>query len=327
MTRPDYVPPGEQTETKREGTGVGAPRKSGFSGRRIREWLIEGFIRTSAMTAILILALLFVFLIWNAAPVLRATDVKDLLTGRQWYPISHPPQFGLLPLICGSLLVTFGALVIAVPVGVACATYIAEVAPPWAREILKPLVELLAAVPSVVIGFVALELLAPRLQSLFNLPTGMTALTGAIALAFMALPTIVSVSEDAIRAVPVDYRRGSWALGATEWQTIHRVTLPAARSGIVAAIMLGIGRAIGETMTVLMVTGNAAVIPHGGLAKAMLSSVRTMTATIAAEMGEVAHGSAHYHALFAIGVLLLLATFILTLIADIVLHRGAAQRG
>ena len=306
--------------------GPGAHPKAGARARRVREWLIEGFIRGNALTAIIVLVLIFVFLFREAIPVLGTTSLKDLLTGGKWYPISEPPEFGLLPLISGSLLVTAGALLIAVPVGIACATYIAEIAKPRVRELLKPVVELLAALPSVVIGFIGLALLAPFLKDLFDLPTGMTALTGSIALAFMALPTIVSVSEDAITAVPMGYRRGSWALGATEWQTMRRVTLPAAKSGIIAGVMLGIGRAIGETMTVLMITGNAAVIPQGGLVKAMLSSVRTMTATIAAEMGEVPQGSDHYHALFAIGAMLFLITFVITLVADIALHRGRVGR-
>lgn len=308
---------------------TGAPSSADMQvarrGRRLREWLIEGFIRLSAFSAIVVLLLIFVFLFRDAAPVLKTASLAEMLTGRYWYPISSPPQFGFLPLMFGSMLVTVGALVVAVPVGVACAAYIAEVARPRVREILKPTVELLAALPSVVIGFIGLALIVPYIERAFDLPTGMTALAGAITLAFMALPTIVSVSEDAITAVPLDYRRGSWALGATEWQTICRVTLPAARSGIIAAIMLGIGRAIGETMAVLMVTGNAAVIPEGGPVHGILSSMRTMTATIAAEMGEVPKGSDHYHALFAIGAVLFLITFIITLMADIALRRGRRQ--
>ena len=234
-----------------------------------------------------------------------------------WYPISEPAQFGILPLILGSLLVTFGAIVIAVPLGLAAAIYVAEVAPPWLREILKTGIELLAAIPSIVLGFIGIITLAPFLKTIFNLPSGLTALAGSIMLAFMAMPTIVSIIEDSISCVPKNYKEGSLALGATRWQTIYRVTLPAASSGILAAIMLGIGRVIGETMAVLMITGNAAVMPTS-----LLQPVRTLTATIAAEMGEAVTGSEHYYALFAIGIVLFIFSFIINLLADIALHRG-----
>jgi len=211
-----------------------------------------------------------------------------------------------LPLLFGSLLVTVGAVLIAVPLGLITAIYLGEIAPLWLREILKPLIEVLAGIPSIVLGFLGWVALAPLIQKL-GAPTGLTAFTGALILAYMSLPTIISISEDALYAVPKEYRDGALAIGATQWQTIWRVVLPAARSGLVIAVMLGIGRAIGETMAVMMVTGNAANIPHLGPA-VFFNPVRTMTATIAAEMGEVAQGSLHYNTLFAIGIILFVTT-------------------
>jgi phosphate transport system permease protein len=222
-------------------------------------------------------------------------------------------------LIAGSLLVTLGATAIAVPFGLATAVFISEVAPRWVREFLKPLIEVLGGLPSVVLGFMGMLVLAPFIRTTLNTPTGLTAFTGSVLLAGMALPTLVSVAEDALDAVPRSYRDGALALGATQWQTIWRVTLPAARSGVLTAIMLGIGRAIGETMTVMMVTGNAARLPSS--LGALLLPVRTMTATIAAEMGEVANGSTHYHVLFTIGIVLFLISFVVNLAASTVFFR------
>ena len=242
--------------------------------------------------------------------------IPEFLFGKHWYPISEPPQLGILPLILGSLWVTFGATVISVPLGVACAIYIGEIAPGWLKEILKAGVELLAAIPSIVLGFIGLVTLVPLVKKVFHLPTGLTAISGSIMLAFMAMPTIVSIMEDALNTVPRGYREGSFAMGATQWQTIRRIVLPSASSGIIAAVMLGIGRVIGETMAVMMITGNAAVIP-----KSFFEPVRTMTATIAAEMGETVQGSEHYFALFAIGIVLFVITFVVNLLADLSLHR------
>jgi phosphate transport system permease protein len=212
--------------------------------------------------------------------------------------------------------VTLGATVISVPIGVACAVYIAEIAPARIKETLKAGVELLAAIPSVVLGFIGMVTLVPWIRSIFNLPTGLTALSGSIMLAFMAMPTIVSIAEDALYSVPKSYKEGALALGATHWQTIYRVMLPAASSGILAAVMLGIGRVIGETMAVMMITGNAAVIPGS-----FLQPVRTLTATIAAEMGEAVVGSEHYFALFAVGIVLFVISFVINVSADLFLHR------
>lgn len=290
-------------------------KKSRRSGRW-SEWVIERVIQASGLLTIVFIVLIFVFLLKDSLPLFKTHSLTALLTGRDWYPISDPARFGLVPLLAGSLAVTLGSIVIAVPLGVAAAIYLAEVARPSIRESVKPVVEMLAAIPSVVFGFIGLLILAPYVKSLFDLPTGLTAMTGSIMLAFMALPTIISISEDAISAVPREYREASLALGATQWQTISRVMVPAALSGITAAVMLGIGRVIGETMTVLMVTGNAALIPHS-----ITQPVRTMTATIAAEMGETVQYSEHYFALFSIGAVLFVITFAINFTADIVLHR------
>jgi phosphate transport system permease protein len=290
------------------------------SARRAWEWFAERVVQASGMLAILFVALIFAFLLLDALPLLRHISPIRLLSGSRWLPTSEPPQFGLLPLLLGSLYVTTGALALAVPLGLACATLISEVVPRPVREVLKPTVEVLASIPSVVFGFLGLMLVGPWLAEKLDLPIGMFAALGSVMLALMAIPTIVSVSEDAIRAVPMALRENSLALGATHWQTIWRVVLPGARSGLIAAVLLGLGRAIGETMTVLMVTGNAAVIPHG--LEGFLRPVRTLTATIAAEMGEAAHGTPHYHALFAIGLILFLITFATNTIADVAIRRS-----
>jgi phosphate transport system permease protein len=283
---------------------------------RWKEAIITALVRISGYSAILFVSLIFIFLMLEGLPALGQVPPGELL-GTRWYPIED--YFGILPLIGGSLVVTLGAALIAVPVGIGTAVFIAEVAPRWAREILKPFVEVLAGIPSVVLGFIGILVLAPDLRILLSLPTGLTALAGALLLGAISVPTIVSVAEDALDSVPRSYREASWAMGATEWQTILRVTLPAARSGVLTAVMLGIGRAIGETMTVMMVTGNAPVLPTG--LGALFSPIRTMTATIAAEMGEVATGSTHYHVLFFIGIVLFLISMIINVIASAFVFR------
>ena len=284
--------------------------------RKFKEFVIEKLILICGLASIFFVILIFLFLLKEGLAVFKTISPFKFLFGRNWYPISEPPQLGILPLILGSLLVTFGAAIISVPIGVACAVYIAEIAPKKAKEILKSGIELLAAIPSVVLGFIGMVTLVPWVKNTFNLPTGLTALSGSIMLAFMAMPTIVSVAEDALYAVPKTYKEGAFALGATQWQTIYRVMLPAASSGILAAVMLGIGRVIGETMAVMMITGNAAILPHS-----FLQPVRTLTATIAAEMGEAVVGSEHYFALFAIGIVLFIISFIINVTADLALHK------
>ena len=284
--------------------------------RKFKEFIIEKLILICGLASIFFVVLIFLFLAKEGLSVFKSVTPFNFLFGKSWYPISEPPQLGILPLIFGSLLVTLGAAIISIPIGVACAIYIAEIAPLKIKEILKAGIELLAAIPSVVLGFIGMVTLVPWVKSTFHLPTGLTALSGSIILAFMAMPTIVSIAEDALYSVPKSYKEGAFALGATHWQTIYRVLLPAASSGIVAAVMLGIGRVIGETMAVMMITGNAAVIPQS-----ILVPVRTLTATIAAEMGEAVVGSEHYFALFAIGIVLFIMSFIINVTADLFLHK------
>jgi phosphate transport system permease protein len=293
---------------------------SRHSSAKLLERLIERAIQVSGVSAIVLVLMIFFFLIREGVPAFVEIPFRDLLA-RRWYPIED--YFGLLPLIMGSLIITLGAAVIALPLGLATAVFIAEIVPEWAREILKPAVEILAGIPSVVIGFMGMTLLAPWLRRSLDIPTGLTAFTGMILLAWMALPTVVSVVEDVIDSVPKTYRDAGLALGLTRWQTIIRVVLPAGRTGILTALMLGVARAIGETMTVMMVTGNAARIPEG--LTDIFMPVRTMTATIAAEMGEVAHGSAHYHVLFAVGLVLFIISFFVNLTAAMVVFRESER--
>jgi phosphate transport system permease protein len=284
---------------------------------RVTEFLVESLVRVLGFSTVAFVLLIFLFLLREGIPSFFEIPLGKLFsTG--WYPTFG--SFGTLPLILGSVLVTLAAVVIALPLGVATAVFVREVAPAWAREVLKPVIEVLAGIPSVVLGFFGMTVVAPFVRQSLGAPTGLTAFTGALLLAYMSLPTIISVAEDALDSVPKSYRDAGLAMGATRWQTIWRVTVPAAGSGIVTAVMLGMGRAIGETMAVMMVTGNAARMPVD--LAALLRPVRTMTATIAAEMGEVARGSVHYHALFGIGIVLFILTFLINLtVARAILRR------
>ncbi len=284
---------------------------------KLGERVITILIRAAGYLSILYIGLIVIFLFKEGLPTIGAVDITNLF-GQYWYPIEA--HYSLLPLIFGSLLVTIGAGIIAIPLGIGTAVYISEIAPAWAKEILKPLVEILAGIPSVVLGFIGILVLAPFLRVSLNLPTGLTGLAGALLLGWSAIPTIVSVGEDALNTVPRSYREAALAIGATRWQTIWGVTLPAARSGVLTAVMLGVGRVIGETMTVMMVTGNAPVIPRG--LGALLGPVRTMTATIASEMGEVATGSQHYSVLFFIGIVLFLFSLVINVSAFVVSSRS-----
>ncbi len=286
------------------------------------EFLIEALIRVIGFSSIGFVLLIFLFLLREGVPVLFEVPLSDLF-GTRWYPTFD--LFGTLPLILGSALITVNAIVIALPLGVATAVFVREVAPGWAREVLKPMIEVLAGIPSVVLGFFGMTLVAPFVRETLGVPTGLTAFAGALILAYMSLPTIISVAEDALDAVPKSYRDAGLAMGATHWQTIWRVVVPAARSGIVTAVMLGMGRAIGETMAVMMVTGNAARMPL--TLDSLFRPVRTMTATIAAEMGEVAQGSTHYHALFGIGIVLFLLTFVINLTAAATIFKKRRRGG
>ncbi|MDR3112521.1 MAG: phosphate ABC transporter permease subunit PstC [Elusimicrobiota bacterium] len=280
--------------------------------RKIIDTIIETTIFICGILSIVFVILIFTFLLKEGLSFFKSFGITKFLSGNLWLPESDPAQFGILPLILGSILVTLGACVIAVPLSIMSALYISEIAPKTLRDILKSFVELMAAVPSVVLGFVGMVTLVPAIKNLLNIPTGLTAFSGSLILALMAMPTIVTISEDAIHSVPCQYKEGALAIGATKWQTIRRIVLKAARPGIIAAIMLGIGRVIGETMAVMMITGNAAQIPSS-----IFEPVRTMTATIAAEMGETVKGGIHYKSLFAIGLVLFAITFIVNFIADL----------
>ncbi len=286
------------------------------STQRKSDTLINGVIRICGYSSILFVMLILIFLMAEGLPALKENSISTLF-GSIWYP--NESLYGLMPLIFGSLLVTVGAMLVALPLGIGTAVFISEVAPRWAKEILKPLVEILAGIPSVVLGFIGILVVVPALRRVFDLPTGLTAFTGSILLGLIAIPTVVSIAEDALNTVPQSYRQAALALGSTHWQTIWGVTVPAARSGILTAVMLGVGRALGETMAVMMVTGNAPVLPTGW--DALFQPARTMTATVASEMGEVASGSAHYHVLFFIGIVLFLFSLIINVAASAVTFR------
>lgn len=247
----------------------------------------------------------------------ESIGVADFLGGKEWMPTATPtPLFGVLPLILGTLLVSFFAILFALPLGLGVAIYLSELASKRTRKLMKPTIELLAGIPSVVYGFFGLVVLVPLVQKVFHLPVGETALAGSVILAIMALPTIITIAEDAIGNVPLSMREASVALGASHWQTIYKVILPYSRSGITAAAVLGIGRAIGETMAVLMVTGNAAIMPHS-----LFQSVRTIPATIAAELGESPAGGAHYQSLFLLGSILFIITMVISITAEVISKR------
>ena len=274
--------------------------------KKFQENLISNVIRIAGSSSIIFILLIFLFLLREGLPALAEVAPKDLFNTR-WYPIEG--LFGLLPLLSGSLIVTVFSILIALPLGVGTAIYIGEIAPRRVNEILKPTIEILAGIPSVVLGFIGILVLSPFMRQTFNLPTGLTAFTGAFLLALISIPTIVSIAEDALYAVPKTYRDAAYALGASQWQVIWGVVVPAARTGILTAVMLGVGRSLGETMAVMMVTGNAPTMFSG--LNSFISPIRTMTATIASEMGEVASGSTHYHVLFFIGILLFIFSLVI----------------
>ncbi len=284
--------------------------------RTIKEAIIKNLFLFFAVISILILGLIVFFLFREAIPIFKVTSLRDFLFGMEWYPTYDPPEFGIWPLIVASFIVTFLSTLIAVPVGVLSAVYISEIAPPLVKEILKPVIELLAGLPSVVLGFFGMVVIAPWMQETLDLPTGLNIVNASLMLAIMAVPTISSISEDALYSVPREFKEASYALGATKFETITRVIIPAALSGISTAVILGMARAIGETMVVLMVAGGAAAIPES-----IFDAVRPMPASIAAEMGEAPFGSNHYHALFATGVVLFFLTLMFNLIADYVSHK------
>lgn len=284
--------------------------------RQRKEKNIKFIFLIFALASILALGLIVAFLFREGLPIFKEVSVANFLFGADWYPTYDPPEYGVWPLLVGSLAVTFFASLIAVPLGILSAVYISEIAPATVKEILKTIIELLAGLPSVVLGFFGMVVVAPYLQETFDLPTGLNIVNASLILALMAIPTISSISEDALYAVPREFKEASYALGATKFETIVNVTIPAALSGISTAVILGMARVIGETMVVLMVAGGAAAVPEG-----IFDSVRPMPASIAAEMGEASFGSGHYHALFAIGIVLFFMTMIFNLIADYISHK------
>jgi len=285
--------------------------------RQARETVIERFFQLNGLFAVIVLVGIFSLLMIEGLPALKELGLREFFLNKVWDPTSFEREsFGLLSMIVSTLMVTLGAMVIAVPVGILCAAYIADVANPRVREVVKPVIEILAGIPSVVIGFLGIIVVGPFLAKLFGTSDGLNAVNGSVLLAIMSLPTIVSISEDAIMSVPQEFKNASLALGANRWQTLIRVTIPAALSGIIASVMLGMGRAIGETMTVLMACGNAPAMPSG-----FFDSVRTMTATIAIELGETVQGGIHYKSLFVIGFVLFIMTFLVNLVSDLVLQK------
>jgi len=285
--------------------------------RNLKEKAIRVFFFSSGLLTILVLLGIFALLLSTAVPAFREIKIKEFLTGILWDPTSPTKAaYGILSMIVSTILVTGGALVIAIPIGIGVAAYLSDVAHIRTREIVKPIVEILAGIPSVVIGFLGITLFGPVIAKLTGHTNGLNGLNGSLLLAIMSLPTIISISEDSLNAVPPAYGEASLALGASRWQTLVKVKIPASLSGIIAAVMLGMGRAIGETMTVLMATGNARSFPHG-----LLESVRTMTSNIAIELGEVPYYTTHYYALFAIGLVLFIMTFAVNMVADVVLRK------
>ncbi len=280
--------------------------------RQQQDRLFKAFVKGTGLLSIFVLAGIIGMLLWNCTAFFFEVTPIDFLLHTQWSPSNkNQGEYGLLPLLVGTALVTFGAMAIAIPLGIGTAAYLSEYAPPALRHFLKPLIEMLASIPSVAIGFLGIVLVGPFIASLFHLPNGLNALNGAALLSVMCLPTIITISEDALNAVPFSYKEASIGLGADRWTTLVRVTLPAAAPGILAAVLLGMGRALGETMTVLMATGNASEMPSG-----LLDSVRTITATIAIEMGEVPYQTTHYYALFAIAGVLFALTFLVNMVGE-----------
>ena len=288
--------------------------RPGFS--RAADAVVRRIIAACGWLAIAILGAIFLFLLLNSLRALREVGLGKMIGATDWYPTAAKPTFGFLPSEVGSLWVTGVGLLLSVPVGIGAAVYLSEFARGRFKDLAKSVVEFMSAVPSVVLGLLGVAYVAPLIQKTFQVESGLTALTAGLVVGIMTLPTIISISEDALYSVPKDMRQGSLALGNTTWQTTFKVVVPAASSGIFAAVMLGLGRAIGETMVVLMLAGNSGLIPNSPL-----QAARTMTGTIAQEMGEVVRGGQHYSVLFTMGLVLFAITFVVNLAADMVLER------
>ncbi len=287
-----------------------------------KENIIKLIFAVLAFSSLLFLLGIIIVLFKESFPVLKNINIIDFVFGMNWYPTSDPAEYGIFPLIAASFLVSFGAMLIAVPLGIGSALYINELASVRQKQLLKPIIEILAGIPSIVYGFFGILVVAPFLQKIFNIPTGLCAFTASIVLGIMAIPTVTSLSEDALSFVPKSFKEASYALGANRWQTLIKVIIPAAMSGISTAVILGMSRIVGETMTVLMVSGGAAIMP-----RSIFDPVRPMTSTIAAEMGECAVGSQHYHALFAVGLILFLITLIFNIISEHISKKHRVKLG
>ncbi len=287
-----------------------------YLNRQKKEQIIRIFFFIVALTSITVLAFIMYFLFTEGLPLFKEISIKDFIFGHYWYPTDDPPDFGIFPLIIASLSVTAVSAAISIPLGVFTALYLAEISSAKIRQWIKPIVELLASLPSVVIGFIGMVIVAPFLQETFNIATGLNLFNASLMLAFMSVPTICSISEDAIYNVPAELKEASLALGATHWETILKVILPASISGISTAVILGMSRAIGETMVVLMVAGGAAMVPGS-----IFDPVRPLPASIAAEMAEAPFRGDHYYALFATGIVLFIFTIIFNLLADHISNR------
>ncbi len=285
--------------------------------RQVKETLIKYFFGINGIISILVLLGIFLFLAKTGLQSFEKISFSQFFLEKEWNPTSYSnPQWGILAMLIGTIYIALGSLVIAIPIGIATALYLSEIASPIMRELLKPAIEMIAAVPSVVLGLFGLIFLVPLISTFFKISSGLNALSASILVAIMVLPTIISISEDIIREVPQEYKEASLALGATQWETIQKVILPVSASGIFASIMLGLGRAIGETMLVLIIAGNAQAFP-----KSFLDPVRPITANIAIEIKEVVTGDLHYQALFATGLLLFMITFAINLVSDIIIHK------
>jgi phosphate transport system permease protein len=287
----------------------------------VGEHALEWLIRLCGVSAILFVFGIFFFVVREGAGMLGQLSFTQFLFSTEWYPTSHSNvRYGTLALLAGTGSVTILAMVMAVPLGLGAAVFVSEFCSRKVKETLKIVIELLAAIPSVVWGFIGISVMNPVIQSVFHVPVGLNVFNGAVLLALMSVPIMVSIGEDALKAVPDSYREAALAMGATRWQTVYRVLLPAAKNGLLAAVLLGVGRAVGETMAVLMATGHAVNIPHS-----VFDPVRTLTATIAAELGEASVGSPHYEVLFIIGILLFSITFVVNRTADLVV-RGIRKK-
>jgi len=283
----------------------------------IKEKGIKLFFTLVSVTALLVLIGIFVFLFFTGIKTFTEISPQDFFFGTEWNPDSfHGAKWGILSLVAGTLMITFGALIFAIPLGLAGAIYLSDIAKPKTRELLKPIIEMIASIPSVVLGLIGIIFLSPLIAKMFGLSNGLNAFTSSIIVGIMVLPTIISISEDVLTSLPKEFREASLALGATKWQMIRMTLLPAALSGIVAAVMLGLGRAVGETMAVLMVAGNSIAMPTS-----FFDPVRPMTANIAIEIKEVVQGSLHYEALFAIGLVLFIMTFVVNFVSDIIIEK------